>query len=73
MQKQFFVPATMALCLMVLAACGTSKTDRGLSGAGIGGAAGYAVGAPVAGALVGGAAGVFTDPGDVNLGEPLWK
>lgn len=64
-----------------LAACGTTKGDRALSGAGIGAGAGLVggalVGHPVAGALVGGAAGAaaggLTDPDDVYLGKPIWK
>ena len=39
-----------------LAACGTSKTERGVSGGLLGGGAGYAVGGAT-GAAVGGAAG----------------
>jgi uncharacterized membrane protein len=61
---------------LALSACGYSKGERALSGAGIG-AAGGAAGAailgadPLAGAAIGGAAGAatgaFTDPDDVNL------
>lgn len=76
--------SSIAVCLMVigLAACGTSKTDRAISGAGIGaaaGAAGSAVtgGSPVTGAIIGGAAGgaagALTDKDDVDLGEPVWR
>jgi hypothetical protein len=68
--------------LLALAACGSSKTDRGLSGgaigAGIGGAAGAATGGSIlGGAALGGAAGaatgVLTDEDDVDLGEPVWR
>ncbi len=67
---------------LVLAACGTSQQDRGLSGAGIGAAGGAVVGAVTGlsvlqGALIGTgigvAAGLLTDSEDVNLGEPIWK
>jgi len=70
---------TLALAIVVtpaLAACGTSKTDRALSGAGIGagvGAVGSAVtgGSPWTGAVVGGAAGAatgaLTDKDDINF------
>jgi osmotically inducible lipoprotein OsmB len=73
--------AALAAALL-LAACGSSKTERGLSGAGIGagvGAAGSAItgGSILGGAALGGAAGaatgVLTDEDDVDLGEPLWK
>ena len=66
----------------LLAACGTSTTDRALSGAGIGaglGAAGSMAtgGSPVTGGLLGGAAGAaaggLTSPDTVNLGKPVWK
>jgi hypothetical protein len=45
--------------VMGLAACGSSKTERGVSGGLLGGGAGYAVGGPT-GAAVGGAAGAAT-------------
>ncbi len=68
--------------LFVLSACGSSKTDRGVSGgaigAGVGAAAGAATGGSVlGGAVLGGAAGaatgVLTDKDDVDLGDPVWK
>jgi hypothetical protein len=71
-----------AAMLLALAACGSSKTDRGLSGGAIGagvGAAGSAVtgGNALGGALLGGAAGaatgILTDEDDVDLGEPVWN
>lgn len=69
-----------ALCVLSLslAACGSSKTDRALSGGGIGagvGAAGAAItgGNPWAGAAIGGAAGAatgaLTDEDDINLDD----
>lgn len=67
--------AAFALCL---AACGSSKTDRALSGGGIGagvGAVGSALtgGSPWTGAVIGGAAGAatgaLTDKDDINLGD----
>lgn len=72
---------TMVLALLLLGACGSSKTERGLSGAAIGagvGAAGSGVtggsvlGGAAVGGAVGGAAGVLTDEDDVDLGEPFW-
>lgn len=73
MFRNMLLAASLAIVVTGLAACGTSKVDRGLSGAAIGGAAGWAVGHPAAGAAAGGAAGVLTDPDDVNLGEPIWS
>ncbi len=72
----------MAGVLALLTACGTNKTDRGLSGGAIGAGVGAATGAAtggnlLGGALLGGAAGaatgVLTDDDDVNLGRPVWK
>ncbi len=66
----------------VAAGCGSSTTDRGLSGAGIGAAAGAAGAAVTGGSTAGGAAlggaagaaaGAATDENDVDLGEPLWE
>lgn len=63
---------------LTLVACGTTKSERALSGAGIGaaaGATGAAVsgGNPVTGAAVGGAAGAatgaLTNKKDINLGD----
>jgi osmotically inducible lipoprotein OsmB len=64
-----------------LSACGTSQSDRALTGAGLGAGAGALggalVGHPVAGALVGGAGGAatgaLTDSDDINFGKPIWK
>lgn len=71
--------ATVAL--IGLSACGSSTTDRALSGGGIGAAAGAAggllVGAPVQGALIGGAlgagTGALTKEDQIDLGKPVWK
>lgn len=75
-----------ATSLFALAACGETKNDRALSGAGIGAATGAAVGAAVAGNPWGGAAvggaigagagaavGALTDSNDINLGKPTWR
>ncbi len=67
--------------LVVLSACGNTKTDRTLSGAGIGaavgGVGGLLLGSPGTGAIVGGAvgaaAGGLTDKSDIDLGDPIWK
>lgn len=73
--------AALAMGLLLLAACGSSKLDRGLSGGAIGAGAGAGLGAVtgmsvLGGAAIGGAAGaatgVLTDEDTIDLGEPLW-
>ena len=67
--------------LVGLSACGTSTSDRAISGAGIGAGVGAVggllVGAPVEGALIGGAVGAgtgaLTDKDQMDLGKPVWK
>lgn len=79
--KRITFATAAALALVMLGACGTSTTDRALSGgaigAGTGAVGGALLGEPVAGALIGGAAGAaagaFTDADDVNLGKPIWR
>lgn len=77
-----FRVATFGLVMTSLAACGSTTSDRALSGAAIGagaGAAGSAItgGNPVGGALIGGAAGAaagaVTKKKDVDLGKPIWR
>ena len=67
---------------LMLAACGDSTLDRGLSGAAIGAGVGGATGAvtgtsTLGGAVLGGAAGaaagVLTDEDDIDLGRPIWR
>lgn len=78
--KKFFLVAT-AVSALALGACGTTTTDRAVSGAGIGAGVGAVggllLGAPVEGALigaaVGGGTGALTDTSQVNLGKPAWK
>ncbi len=75
------LPLSAIVATLSLAACGTTTSDRAISGAGIGAAGGAAVGAitgePLTGALIGGAAGglggALTDPEDIDLGRPLWR
>jgi hypothetical protein len=72
-----------ALCLsaVMLAGCGTSPGDRGLSGgllgAGTGAAIGSLAGSAGTGALIGGlggaAIGLLTSPDQVNLGPAPWN
>jgi osmotically inducible lipoprotein OsmB len=65
-----------------LAACGNTKGDRALSGAGLGAAAGLATGAVIGGsgttgALIGAGAGALagaaTDEDTINMGKPIWR
>ena len=70
-----------AVLALSLAACGTTGTDRAVSGGAMGAAGGAVIGAmtggPLTGALIGGAAGIaagaLTDPCKVNLGNPYWR
>lgn len=67
--------------LSALAACGSTTSDRALSGAGIGAGVGalggLMVGSPIEGALIGGAVGAgtgaLTNPDQINLGRPIWR
>ena len=74
-------PAVLLAAALALSACGSSTGDRGLSGAGIGAAAGTALGAVtglgiVEGALIGagagGLTGMLTDEDTIDLGDPWW-
>ena len=79
--KRVTLATCLALALLALGACGSSTTDRALSGggigAGVGALGGLVVGAPVEGALIGGAvgagAGALTDEDDINFGKPIWR
>lgn len=66
----------------LLTACGTTPSDRTLSGAGLVAAGGAVLGAVtglgivqgiVIGAAAGGLTGFFTDESKINLGKPLWR
>jgi len=72
----------LAILGLALAACGSSTSDRAISGGGIGAAAGAGTaavtgGSALTGALLGGAAGAaaggLTDEDDINLGDPVWN
>jgi hypothetical protein len=67
--------AVVLLAGALLAACGTTTTDRTASGAAIGAGVGLLAGPPgvVVGALAGGATGAVTNSSQVNLGQPVWK
>ena len=75
------IGAFIGLSTLALVGCGSSTSDRALSGGGIGAGAGAVGGAllghPVEGALLGGAAGAaggaLTNQSDIDLGRPVWK
>jgi osmotically inducible lipoprotein OsmB len=78
--KRILLISVFSLSMLGLAACGSSTSDRALTGGGIGAGVGLVggalVGAPIAGAAIGGAVGAgtgaLTDEDDIDLGEPLW-
>jgi hypothetical protein len=78
--KSFALAAAFAASMLV-SACGTSTTDRAVSGGLIGAGAGAAVGSmsgnagagAVVGGLAGAAVGAATTPDQVNLGDPVWR
>ena len=68
--------------VLFLSACGTMPSERAVSGAGLGAAAGTIIGAVTGLSLVEGAAlgavggaltGVLTDADEINFGAPAWK
>ena len=63
------------LCAVLLTGCGTTKGDRGLSGAGIGAGIGIIGGPPgmLVGGAVGAVVGMATRPDQINLGRPVWR
>jgi uncharacterized membrane protein len=79
--KRTVIAIILTLSALSLAACGSSTTDRALSGGGIGAgggaAAGLLFGSPVTGALIGGAlgagTGALTDSDQIDLGKPVWR
>jgi osmotically inducible lipoprotein OsmB len=70
-----------ALSMMALSGCGTTTSDRaisgGLLGAGAGAVIGSVTGSAGKGAVIGGVAGAATGavtrPDQVNLGTPVWR
>ena len=75
--KTFSLMVLTAAALLSLSACGSSTSDRAISGAGIGAGVGAVggllVGAPLKGAAIGAGTGAVTDEDDVDLGKPAWK
>jgi osmotically inducible lipoprotein OsmB len=80
MIKYLLLAPLMATSLFV-AGCGTSTTDRALSGGLLGAGAGAAIGSmsgntgqgALIGAAVGAAAGAIVPADQVNLGDPVWR
>lgn len=79
MPKRVVMAAALSLALT---ACGNTAEDRGISGAGLGAAAGAILGAVTGlsvleGALigtgVGGVTGLLTDKDDLDIGDPIWE
>ena len=74
--------AALLITLLSVSACGETKGDRALSGAGIGAGVGTVgtmitggnpwTGAAV-GAAAGAAAGALTDKKDLDMGKPAWR
>ena len=79
-QKRNRLASLLAIGVL-LSACGTTTSDRavsgGLLGAGTGAIIGSATGSAGTGALIGGlggaAIGAVTSSRDINLGQPLWR
>lgn len=72
----------LGIALFVVAACGSSTSDRAISGGAIGAGAGAATGAVTGGSVLGGAiiggaagaaAGAATDEDQIDLGDPVWR
>lgn len=79
--NKVILASTMFASLLALSACGSTTSDRALSGGGIGAGVGLVggalVGAPVEGAVIGGVVGAGTgalvDDSKIDLGKPIWK
>ncbi|MCF3629571.1 YMGG-like glycine zipper-containing protein [Thalassospiraceae bacterium LMO-SO8] len=79
--KTISLMSLTAAVVLSLSACGSSTSDRAISGAGIGAGVGAVggllVGAPVQGAAIGAAigagTGALTKEDKINLGKPAWK
>lgn len=74
--------ACLAAASLILAACGTTPEERGVTGAGLGAAGGAIIGAVtglsvVEGVLIGtgigGATGLLTSKETLDIGDPIWK
>jgi hypothetical protein len=78
--KTFALAAAFATSMLV-AGCGTSTSDRAISGGLLGAGAGAVIGSTtgnagtgaVIGGVAGAAVGAATTPDQVNLGDPVWR
>ncbi len=69
MRKSFIA----LICAAGLSACGSSLSDRTLSGGTLGAVGSALIGGdPLTGAVVGVAVGALTNSSQVDLGEPMW-
>ncbi len=60
-------------CALGLSACGSSLSDRTLSGGALGAVGAAVISAdPLVGAAVGVAVGALTNSSQIDLGEPIW-
>ena len=75
------IVALLVCVALTVSACGSSTSDRTISGAGIGAIAGTVIGAvtglsllqgALIGAAAGGLTGALTSEDVVNLGDPIW-
>ena len=66
MSKHLVTSLILTSCL-ALSACGNTRLDRAVSGAGIG-----AAGGAVIGAVAGGAVGAITEKHQINFGKAWW-
>jgi len=82
LKMKMLLAATALTSAFALAGCGSSTSDRAISGGALGAGAGAATGAavggsPLGGAILGGAAGAaigaFTEEDDIDLGKPWWR
>ena len=81
MSKQLVTTLILAGCV-ALSACGSSRLDRAVSGAGIGAAGGAVIGvvaggpilgAAAVGAVAGGAVGAIAEKHQINFGKAWWE
>jgi hypothetical protein len=73
-RRNHLTPILVLAALPLLAACGESRSERALSGAAIGGAAGLAFDRPLLGAGAGAATGALTaERAAVRPEAPVWR
>lgn len=74
--------AAVSLSVLALGACGQTRGERALTGAGLGAAAGAGTsaitggnvgGGALLGGVAGGALGGLTDQEQLDIGDPIWE